>query len=354
MNSSPISSITTGPRQSNFELLRLLLMLMVLCIHASYPAGIPDSFSSPHDIFGTAVEALTICAVNCFVMISGWFSIKTSARGFLNFIFQCLYFAVICSFFCLFYNGTVKPSNFTSLLFVGYYGHHWFVVTYMGLYLFAPLLNRFAEKATRTQLLSFVVLFLIFQLLYGWIVDGTSASGGFSAFSFFGLYLLARYFRLHYKNGTTWKKPFLLYLLSSSIIFACFPLLEFEMSFKYTNPFIILSALSLLLCFSRINIKPNRTINRLATSAFGVYLLHHGIGTYTFYRSLFREGSPIFQYSGITYIALTLGIILLWYAAGIILDQPRRWLWKRFGDKITCFTTDCWNKFISRLSTTIS
>lgn len=346
-DNNPISSLTTGPRQSNFELLRLLLMFMVLCIHANFPLGIPDSFHNSHDILCVAIDSLSICAVNCFVMISGWFSIKATTKGFLKFLFQCLFFSSICLIFQLSYYGQVSLRQIPSIIYVGKY--HWFVISYMALYLFAPLLNYFVEKASKSQLLSFIILFFTFQVLYGWFVDSYTSAGGFSGFSFFGLYLLARYFRLYFKGRKSPFKPFLLYLFSCLCVFLLYPLIEFEASFRYSNPFVILAALALTICFSRIKIKPNIIINRLAASAFAVYLLHHGLGTFNFYKHFFREGSPIFQYSGLTFVALTLAIILLWYAAGILLDQPRIWLWNRFGNSTTNFVTKSWNRFINYL-----
>ncbi len=325
-----ISSITSGPRQSNFELLRLLLMLMVLCLHANFPDGIPDSYQNSHDIFCGAVESLCICAVNCFVMISGWFSIKATPKGFLKFIFQCLFFSSLCLIFQASFYGHFSLRQIPTVIFIGRY--HWFVVTYMALYLFAPMLNLFVEKVNKAQFLTFLILFFSFQFLYGFFIKGSSSSGGYSAFSFFGLYLLARYLRIYHDTGKSLLKPLSIYLLASLGTFMICPVLEFEITFRYTNPFTILAALSLLILFSRIRLKQSQLLNRLAASAFAVYLLQEGLGTHTLYRHFFRPGSPIFQYSGLTYTALALCIILAWYAAGILLDQPRIWLWNRFGN----------------------
>ena len=92
-----ISSITKGPRQTNIELLRILAMFMVLVVHADFVALGEPSWTS---IVGNPVVeggrslieiAAKVC-VNVFILISGWFGIKPSIRGFLGFTFQCLYF----------------------------------------------------------------------------------------------------------------------------------------------------------------------------------------------------------------------------------------------------------------------
>lgn len=67
-------------RKSNIELLRIVSMLMILVLHSFY--------TPPHlhivDIqvcTNYFIESLCICAVNMFVITSGYFSIKQNFRS---------------------------------------------------------------------------------------------------------------------------------------------------------------------------------------------------------------------------------------------------------------------------------
>lgn len=70
-------------RESNFELLRIIAMFMVLVLHADFQAlGEPtraDIISSPlTSSLKVFFEMASIVAVNVFVLISGWFGIRGS------------------------------------------------------------------------------------------------------------------------------------------------------------------------------------------------------------------------------------------------------------------------------------
>ena len=64
-------------RQSNYELLRILAMAMVLFLHSfhgsEHMSKSTFSFSIGFDYF---LESLCMASVNAFVLISGYFSIK--------------------------------------------------------------------------------------------------------------------------------------------------------------------------------------------------------------------------------------------------------------------------------------
>ena len=81
-----ISSITRGPRQSNFELLRIIAMIFILILHSNFKIfGIPEITNESNitvQILMIVLESITIIAVNIFILISGWFMIKPTHRGF--------------------------------------------------------------------------------------------------------------------------------------------------------------------------------------------------------------------------------------------------------------------------------
>lgn len=147
-------------RQSNIELLRIVCMLFVLALHANFKAfGRPNAVEiSEHFVFSSLrylAESLCIVAVDTFVLISGWFGIKTTMQGGLSFLFRCFFIGFICLFASCIIKG---PQEFSiDILFLRNIDSYWFVYSYLGLYIFSPVLNAFVNTASK-RTVAFVLL----------------------------------------------------------------------------------------------------------------------------------------------------------------------------------------------------
>ena len=165
---------------------------------------------------------------------------------------------------------------------------------------------------------------------------------GYSVLAFIGLYLLARYVRLH---GGRWcelaPRYDLLIFLGSTALSALLALVLFwgmgrplvgddplvDRLVSYTSPLCIVASLSLLLFFSKMKLGHIRWVNWLAASSFSVYLLHEEYLTRNRYLALA-------DYAGQHY-AVLVGILLLvafvpgLYFATTLVDQVRQQLWKK-------------------------
>lgn len=204
MNSPTISSITTGPRQSNFELLRIVAMFMVLGLHANYIAfGNPthESFSaSPLTTIPRIIlEAMCICAVNVFVMISGWFGIRATLKGFCNFLFQVVYFYAL-TFVIMWALGIIpfSPTALLKILLLRQSG--WFISSYAIMYVLSPALNTFLDKTDKKTISLVLLSFFALEFYWGFVDGRPDFNKGYSAMSFCGLYLLAGYIK-HYGSA---------------------------------------------------------------------------------------------------------------------------------------------------------
>lgn len=116
-------------RKINFEILRVLAMIMVLGLHANFTAlksPSADTILSIDGILRTYLEAICFVAVNTFVMISGWFGIKPTLKGFFNFIWQVVYLVgILLVVGVIFFN--VPNSYRTILHIIGLFGGGWMV-----------------------------------------------------------------------------------------------------------------------------------------------------------------------------------------------------------------------------------
>ena len=198
-------------RESNFELLRIVAMFLVLIVHADYfSLGAPsyqDCVNSPiQSLFRIAVESVSIICVNVFVLISGWFGIHFKWNALANFLFQVFFFGVVIYLFSiLFLSVPINLKGAAACVQITTW--NWFVKAYICLYLLSPVLNAFCDNANHKTFVSVLVSFFVFQTIYGWTGSAKFMLQGYSTISFCGLYLLAQYV-----------KRFLLPMLSSKNI----------------------------------------------------------------------------------------------------------------------------------------
>lgn len=323
-------------RNSNIELLRIISMLMILGLHVNvYALGAPtheQTLLDPLPSFARcAFEMICIIAVNLFVMISGWFSIRFKTKGLAKYLFQC--FFIITLMYAIGITLGYTNLSLRGILECGaLVGNAWFVTAYLALYILAPLINAFCEKATEKQLRWVLILFYTYQTIYGNLFPGASYFvGGYSTFSFLGLYLLARYLRLYGQKIVRYSKPIYLWSTVGLILWYYLPLLLNNpyisgLAIMYTCPLNITAAAGLLLWFANKKPRANRTINFVAASVFTVYLCHMcNSWTQILYGEISRQIYA--EYSGLLYMITILAFILAVFTIAILFDQLRKFVW---------------------------
>lgn len=338
LESSLVLSGGASTRQSNFEILRIIAMFFVLVHHANFRAnGEPlynDFVISPISTwFATFIESLSIVAVNVFVMISGWFGIKPSLRGFCNFIFQCIYMYGIVYIFSIIWGWT--EFSFSGLLTVFCLTEKtgWFIKAYIALYILSPLLNLFLEKVSKKELLYFLVCFYLYQTIYGIKYGVSYLVGGYSPISFIGLYIFSGFLRRYGSlSQKIWGGYIAFSILISLEFYICKKYHLAISPYQYLNPLVVLSSAGLIMWTEKFKINYNNKINFISKSVFAIYLFHVCPLMPEFYldisRILFKE------FYGVEYFILISVLIIVTFTIGILLDQPRKWIWNNIISKL--------------------
>lgn len=332
-------------RASNFELLRIVSMLMVLNVHTY---SVPDSLhflTNGGGYLRTIIEffreSSSISCVNLFVLISGYFSIKWKVKSISALIFQVYFWIFLIYIVCIstgLSEFSIKGMVSRSM---GIMNGYWFISAYIGLYIFAPLLNSFCENSSLKQLGLYIIVFYIFFTIDAMPFSSNYSSHGYSIYSFCGLYLIGQYLRKsNIMNLSIFGSKFMLFcyiLIVTLIIAICALGLElnvhkvqdlqlFPLSpFAYNNPLVILQSILIFILFSKIIIK-NNIINWIATGSLAMYLLHMHPDLKQYY----------YEYSEILYdYPLTLhylSILLLFLSVAIIaipIDKLREFVFKK-------------------------
>lgn len=322
-------------RQSNLELLRLIAMLGVLTVHTDFGVlGFPNHpeliSDTSYCILRTIIEMFAVVSVNVFVLISGWFGISFKYKGLANLLFQCAYFlfGIYLALIAFGYETLSLGGIYTCLMFTE---NVWFVKAYIGMYIFAPIMNAFVQTVNRKRFRAFLICFFIFQCLYGWFSNGASyIMAGYSAFSFMGLYLFGRYINIYRPKFSlyTAKCDFLMYcgisLLSATLFLVLLYVDKpsfYRTMIYYTSPFVIAASLYLLMSFAKMPFY-SKWINKIAISCFAVYLMHFKLFP-DFMRPLISKFAVMGKYYMIPILLLS------FFVAAIIVDRGRLLIWNK-------------------------
>ena len=127
-------------RESNFELLRLLSQFFIVLYHIFLMFIYPQSGQELYK----ALQIPLHVGVVVFVLISGYFSIKATSKGFIKLI-VFFFFYSLPEIIYNFVNAGDTLHSFKSLLFFSN-SHFWFVKTYVYLYLISPMLNHYWKE----------------------------------------------------------------------------------------------------------------------------------------------------------------------------------------------------------------
>ena len=281
-------------RQSNLELLRILALLGVVLLHYNNEsvgggfAYVAEGSANQYAL--RAVESLFICAVNVFVMLSGYFSVASQKRSASKAFALLLQVSVFRVGICLL--GVLRSGSFSlgsllySLVPVNYY-----VILYVALYLVSPYLNILLNRLDRKQLTKLLVLTVALFSVYPTAVDvleavvgqqiaGLSTIGlegsqaGYTIVNFVVVYLVGAYLRL--ADVDVKKRWLVLCLAGCAAALTLWSCWNTRTAWAYCNPLVILEAACLLLLFKKIDLR-SKAVNTLAASSFTCFLLHSAL-----------------------------------------------------------------------------
>lgn len=261
-------------RNSSIELLRLVAMLMVVNLHSFWGDVHGSGMLQVLDFFR---ESASICAVNVFVLISGYFGIKWKLKSFYNLTFQVLFYSFFVYLACVAIG--IEEYSHKGLLSqsMGLFKHYGFIRSYIMLWFLAPILNAFADNVTAKKLFLYTIILWIgeifvfndtvnnFSLIYlvGRFVNKTNAVTSFK------LNVHKAYWIITVLICACSYGLYLLFNLSSEKIQSA----NLLIGWAYSAPMVILQAVFLFLIFARWDIK-SRFINWCSSSCLAIFLIH--------------------------------------------------------------------------------
>lgn len=296
-------------RNSNFELMRITSMFMIVIWHFIFHSNILAKTSGTLNLIIYFIYIIVSIHVNSFILVSGYFQYnkKFKPRKIVSLItttwFYKLIYAIIFSV-----TGIVTITKTEMLFFIqpfnfnyGFGEFYWFINMYIFLYLLSPFINKLIETLSQKQHKTLIIILLVMLSIVPTVtLNSTLNNNGYTIASFVMLYIIGAYFgkyklreNYHFRNFSKNKYQLLLLVLFIvSIFLAITPKIitdYFENStieilsyvkylfglklIDYISPVIILESVLYLLLFETFDFK-SKFINKVASLTFGIYLVH--------------------------------------------------------------------------------
>lgn len=277
-------------RQSNFELLRLVAIFLIIfghCLIRTGNAGIHEPYvRNVNGTIGSVLYAACVIGVNLFILISGYFGIRRVVKSVVRILIDTIVYASL-AFFIGAMGGVPAVGdvhNIREFFGVINYENCWFVACYLQLVVLSPLIERSVKDIDYRTFCKFMLLLCIFNFYFSWR-RGAINDHGYNITNFVFLYYIGRFLKhSENKNWLVWVQKYgLLIWVACSLLLAAYFNYRF-VNYKwnstlwcnfwgYNLPLVIMGSLGFFSFFSRLRIR-SRAINKMAMTVFGIYILH--------------------------------------------------------------------------------
>lgn len=317
-------------RNSTFELLRIISMFFIILYHQIIYFIYPWN----NDLYFKAVQIPLHVGVIIFILISGYWGIKASFKGFIKLILPVFVYYIG---FTLIYklispNYNIKSQDF---LFISQ-SPYWFIRTYIYLYLLSPFINKMIHILNDKMNIVLLLTLGFISLYMGIISIDTSLYEGKNIINFVFVYLIGHHINKNKDNIYTVNQNIwiILYILLNVSIIAIYYLsyntigenILWNCSFNYCSPLLITNAILFFIIFGYFNIHSG-SINYIASSTFAMYIIHeHPIIKNSIIRSLDLLLYDQISSPFILFISLSIITIIMMFFM-IILDKILTPIW---------------------------
>lgn len=288
-------------RNIAFDILRIIAMLMVTMLHITGHGlgGVEiEAFSGTYWIV-LIFNTFSLVAVNCFVLISGYFLSqknvslkKIVALWFQVWTYSVAIYLVLCAMPGVDVNFSIPAL--VECLCPLLSNQYWFFTCYLLLYLFSPVLNRLIavwdQQEHQKILIALIAVFSVIPSINIW-GDSFGTNRGYSLVWFSVLYLIAGYIRKYPLHLPV--HPALVYAVPSVVLCALHSAITawnpgigsleeiLTNQTSYNGPLVLCASVGLLIWAQNSSPRSNAWIIKVITTSasltFGVYLLHdHG------------------------------------------------------------------------------
>ena len=327
-------------RTSNFELLRIISMLMIVSFHFFWHGNFTYDTLTMNKLIRDVFFMLGELGVNCFVLISSYFMVQSKFKWhrIIRIELQLLFYSTMIVFLAkLLIPNNVSLKECIIAFFPFINETYWFATCYILLLLISPYLNILIYNLSKKQHIQLIIICFVLwsaiPTLIGFIRNNTEVDIMYTRFLWFVvLYIFSSFIKLHgfQSKIKTWILFIVSLIIQIGVTFLLEIVGEYSETFKIrafflwtpNNVFMLITSLMLFLTFRNMNIGVKPFINVLAYSTFGVYLLSdHPIMRKVLWENIFTNN--VYQDSP-WLLFYVIFVTLIVFCVGIVIDKIRK------------------------------
>ena len=331
-------------RNYGVDLLRIVLMVLIiighLYAHTMIRSQLP--FLSDKWVFTWITQAVSVCAVDCFVIITGYFMFKAtySLWGVVKLWSKVIFYSIVVTGVLVAVGKiAISWSVFLNAFFPVFRREYWFFTMYMLLYLLIPFLNTGLSNMTKKMhdfLVIIILFFFYIEPLMSVVFYEYDGTEGFSIIAFVTLYVIGAWLA---RCQDIPKKTCLYMLIGSSFLMFLSKIilemiiaqlgLSFGAGLLYHNNslFVLVNAVALFEFFKQIELKSGvqKVVGWISPSVFTVYLLHEKPAVR---KIIWNEQLVIFlkECNFGFYCLVIFGIAIGIFIVGIVVEKILTWI----------------------------
>lgn len=275
-------------RNSNIELLRIILILIIIMHHLIvHGVNLKLMKNGQLEMNNINIQAMfintfIIIGVNVFIFISGYYGIKFKIIKLIKLIGEMIFYSLIINL--IFIISGINELNLkmiiSSLLPIKIW---WFLTCYIILLVVSPYLNIIIDNSNKIEQYILILILTVIICVFGTtgvLPNIVPYSDGYNLWNCIYIYLLARVLRQNLKLESV-KLSIFGYLISSIINFIiivfAWKYINSQFAWRllgYNNPLIIIASVFFFYIFKNIKLKNSKLINAIAKSTLGIYMIH--------------------------------------------------------------------------------
>ena len=307
-------------RNNGITLLKCILPIMVIILHFNNShggAGLIASSGNPieHE-FLLLLEALSIAAVNVFVMISGYFLSFRNKRNLNKILFLFVQLILInLGYYAI--RAVISGSFSFHGLLLTILPSDYFIWLYSCCYIVSLWINLVIDNVNKKQ---FEVLLLLFSawptiadgytnitgnsLMGMSMISNTGNDAGYTIVQFVLDYLLGAYLARYPINNT--KKTAVGIAVCSLAVWGL-EHISFSYAIEYCNLFVVLNSFYILALFSKLKTNSNTLLEWVSNKTLLLYLFHTKL--YFLWRNKFALSASEGTLTGILHILVLIAVM---------------------------------------------
>ena len=333
-------------RNSSLELLRILAMIMIVFHHFAVHGGFVYDYSvlTIPRFWVNFISMGGKIGVDVFVLISGYFLVVDrepviNVRRIFKFWFQIYFYSIVLvGIFGYFGLASIGMKHIAKAVCPILSSSWWFASAYFVMYLLHGFINKMLLSFDKKMYQCFLVILFVCWSIIPTFLPTNFQSNSLTWFIF--LYSLSGYIRLYGLYTLKCRYYCLLWLAVTFITYigSCIMMLigtKWNIFAKYSSHLfaqnsitVLLTSFFLFMTFLTLKIRYNKYINTVASTTFGVYLIHDsGLVRPFLWETVFHNAN---YQDSLMVIPYSIVVVVVVYVCCTVIDLLRKYTIERY------------------------